>query len=589
MRILWEILEIDADTASPEENFYDVGGTSLQAMRVCSRLQQDLGVPAVPEQLFESETIAEFLSSLIPTSPEPTSTSTSAGGLIHEGVTRAARLTPDAMALVHGDQRISYAQLESGAEAYAKELRRLGIGPGTSVPVILRRSVRLVAVLLGVLKCGAAYAALDPRWPAPRLEQLIRTLNPPVTVADTSALDAGAPVWMPDASYLEETQGAAPAQGQEGFEDTAVSSVFFTSGTTGTPKGVLSTHRATMRLFSEPTFADFRPGRVMLQAAPVSWDAFSLELWGMLTTGGTSVITTSDYLLPAELRRLIETAGVDTVWLTSSLLNLFVDEDIRCFAGLRQVLTGGEKLSAPHVRRFVSAHPGITLINGYGPVESCVFATTHRVRPADCDEPHGIPIGRAVRGTRIHLLDGSDPVPAGEVGEICLSGDGLARSYLGDARATAERFVSLPLDGVATRLYRTGDFGTLDHEGILHFRGRADRQLKVSGHRIEPAEIEAATRAVPGVLSCAIAHETGPDGVSVARLALFYTVDSQHPAPPTPTALRRAIAGVLPRHMVPSQIELLDALPLTTHGKLDRSALLPSLADHHEQTAGSRK
>jgi len=497
--------------------------------------------------------------------------------LIHEAVTRQVLSSPEATAVISGEQRFTYLQLETQAEEYAARLRGQGVGPGHRVPVVLPRSARLVAVLLGVLKCGAAYAALDRRWPAPRLEQLVRGLRPPLVVADAAVPDAGVPVWTPDqdARWDGVVEPDPLVAGSASTDGSSIASLFFTSGTTGTPKGVLSPHRATTRLFRAPTFAMFGPGRVMAQTAPVSWDAFSLELWGMLTTGGTIVIHEGDYFLPAGLRQLVETAEVDTVWLTSSLLNLFVDEDIQCFAGVRQVLTGGERLSVPHVRAFLAEYPETALINGYGPVESCVFATTHRVRPADCDLPYGIPIGRPVPETGVHLLDGTRPVPAGEVGEICLSGAGLAHGYLDDPRATAERFVTLPLDDQPTEIYRTGDLGTVDSTGVLHFRGREDRQVKVAGHRIEPTEIEAAARAVPGVTDCAVVPVPGRDGGAVTRLVLFYTADARRR--PAPRELRRALSAVLPRHMVPHQAEPLDALPVTDHGKLDRAGLLRSL------------
>lgn len=291
---------------------------------------------------------------------------------------------------------------------------------------------------------------------------------------------------------------AVPLRLPEPADGSAPAAVFFTSGTTGTPKAVVSPHRATTRLFGPDSFADFGPGRVMSQTAPVSWDAFGLELWGMLTTGGTAVLPDGGYFLPDDLAELVTGTGLDTVWLTAALFNLFVDEDPDCFTGLRQVLTGGERMSVPHARTFLARHPDITLLNGYGPVECCVFVTTHRVRPADCEAGHGIPLGTAVPGTGIHVLDGATAVPPGTLGEICVSGEGLADGYLGDEAATAAGFTTFDPGGGPRRIYRTGDLGRLDDEGVLHFHGRADRQVKISGHRVEPAETEAAPCACGG-------------------------------------------------------------------------------------------
>ncbi|GAA1911663.1 hypothetical protein GCM10009716_22030 [Streptomyces sodiiphilus] len=491
-------------------------------------------------------------------------------------MSRQARIRPTAVAVVHRGESVDYATLDAAADAYAEALDAAGVGPGTTVPVLLPRSARLVAVLLAVLKRGAAYAAVDRRWPRERISRIAALSRAPLMVTDTGA-QGETPLWIvPDEPLRQAAsrRGALPPVAQD---SSRAATVFFTSGSTGAPKGVLSPHRATTRLFSRSGFADFGPGRVVLQAAPVSWDAFSMELWGPLTTGGTCVIADTDYLLPGTLGELVTNAGVDTAWLTASLFNLLVDEDDpdhSCFTGLRQVLTGGERLSTAHVERFLERHPDITLINGYGPVENCVFATTHRVTAADCGRPDGIPIGVPVPGTTVHILDGEQVLPPGAVGEICLAGQGLALGYLGDAEATAASFVSLPLRAAPARLYRTGDLGLLDSDGTLHFRGRADRQIKISGHRVEPGEIESTARRIPGVREAALVPVPAVGG-GYERLALFYT--AKDPAAPAPALVRRALADLLPGHMVPHSVRRSAALPTTTNGKLDRAALLASL------------
>ncbi|WP_330176367.1 AMP-binding protein [Streptomyces sp. NBC_01498] len=539
--------------------------------------------------------------------------------LIHEAVGHQARLRPDAVALVHAGRRVGYRTLDLAAEAYAEELGRLGVGPGRLVPVLLPRSPQLVAVLLAVLKRGAAYAALDPALPAGRLRALLGMLAPPVVVGPAPG-GPGVPhdgidgidgtdrhtVWAPPAEELSQAARRAPAvplRLPEPADGSAPAAVFFTSGTTGTPKAVVSPHRATTRLFGPDSFADFGPGRVMSQTAPVSWDAFGLELWGMLTTGGTAVLPDGGYFLPDDLAELVTGTGLDTVWLTAALFNLFVDEDPDCFTGLRQVLTGGERMSVPHARTFLARHPDITLLNGYGPVECCVFVTTHRVRPADCEAGHGIPLGTAVPGTGIHVLDGATAVPPGTLGEICVSGEGLADGYLGDEAATAAGFTTFDPGGGPRRIYRTGDLGRLDDEGVLHFHGRADRQVKISGHRVEPAETEAAALRLRGVRECVAVPVAGASG-AYERLALFYTGEppsdradgttDDHPATgpeagpgtgrgpgsesdgaaPDAETVRRALAAVLPRAQVPHDIRRITSFPRTPRGKTDIAALL---------------
>ncbi|MFF8293485.1 amino acid adenylation domain-containing protein [Streptomyces sp. NPDC016309] len=522
--------------------------------------------------------------------------------LIHRAVEWHAARRPDAVALVDGARHVGYAELDAAAEVWAAALRVRGAGPGTFVPVVLPRSATLVAVLLGVLKSGAAYAALDPGWPAERLRAVAGMLAPRVAVVPDGCdwwdgrdgwdrRDGrgdggggnGASLCTPAAHGLlpRDAAGAPPVPGEEErdaappvVDGDSPATVFFTSGTTGRPKAVVSPHRATLSLF-DGRFAPFTsdgPDRpVMPQAAPVSWDGFTLETWGPLISGGTSVLLDGGFLLPGTLRGLVARRGVDTVWLTASLFHLFVDEDPGCFEGLRHVLTGGERLSAARVRAFLDRHPDIALTNGYGPVETCVFATARRVRRSDCDVPTGIPVGEPVPGRRVHVLADGRPAAPGSTGEICVAGDGIALGYLGDPELTARAFPTVTVDGVPTRVYRTGDLGFRDDDGVLHFTGRADRQVKVRGHRVEPEEVEAVVRTVPGVADCAVVPVPGPDG-QYERLALFYT-EAGTDDPPPPRAVRRALAALLPRHLVPELVRVTAALPLTAHGKLDRTAL----------------
>ncbi|WP_433342096.1 amino acid adenylation domain-containing protein [Micromonospora sp. CA-111912] len=496
--------------------------------------------------------------------------------LIHEAVARQARLRSSAVALAHRDERVDYATLDAAANAYAAALWAAGVRPGTVVPVLLPRSPRLVAVLLAVLKCGAGYAALDRRWPRERIDQVTGLVRASVLVTDAEAR-ADVPVWTVPDEPLTQAASRRTEPPTVYVDSAAAATVFFTSGSTGVPKGVLSPHHATTRLFPGRGFADFGPGRVVLQAAPVSWDALSLELWGPLASGGTCAIADADYLLPDDLADLVAATGLDTAWLTSSLFNFLVDEDDPdrpCLAGLRQVITGGERLSPTHVERFLTRYPDCTLINGYGPAESCVFATTHRVSLADCDDPGGIPLGVPAPETTVHILDGEKPLAPGTVGEICLAGEGLALGYVGDAAATAAAFTLVPVDGKPVRVYRTGDLGLLDPDGVLHFRGRTDLQVKIAGHRIEPGEIESVARRIPGIREAAVVPVPAPGG-GYDRLALFYTADDA--AAPTPAVVRRALAATLPRYLVPHSVHRRDALPTTTTGKLDRSALLAAL------------
>ncbi|GGZ20987.1 hypothetical protein GCM10010300_76030 [Streptomyces olivaceoviridis] len=261
---------------------------------------------------------------------------------------------------------------------------------------------------------------------------------------------------------------------------------------------------------------------------------------------------------------------------------MLVDEDPTCLRGLRQVMTGGERLSVPHVRAFLAAHPHTTLLNGYGPVENTVFATVHRMVPQDCERPDGIPIGRPVPGTRIHILDGERQCRTGEVGELCVAGDGLALGYLGRPELTAEKFTTVTVDGRAVRVYRTGDLAHRDEDGLLHYHGRADRQVKIRGHRLEPAEVEAQIeRLLPQVRRCAVLPLPDASG-AYQTLAAFCR--PHRPGDPLDGALRQ-LAPHLVHYHLPAHLLSVDDFPLTPNGKLDETALLALLRRRGDRAA----
>lgn len=512
--------------------------------------------------------------------------------------------TPDALAIVTRTGELTYGELDRASSAFAEHLRRAGVRPGDRIPVLLTRSADLICVLLAVLKAGAAYAALDVRWPPGRLAGLLRRLDAPLVVASDPALAHGMPVLAPEIMTSEIACGAEPD-----VDGTMPATVFFTSGTsTGEPKGVVSPHVATTRLFGSDGLAGFSRGAVVVQAAPPAWDAFSLETWGALTTGATLVVSADDYFMPFELTELHERHGVTTLWLTASLFNLFVDTDPGCFAGTTHVYTGGERLSTNHVRRFLASNPDCRLTNGYGPVESCVFATVHPVGPADCVPGVEVPIGRPVPGTRVHVVEDGRSCPPGHIGEIIVEGDGLALRYLDDDPLTRRQLPTMLVDGVPARVYLTGDRGWKDTHGVLHFVGRTDRQVKVRGHRVDMVEVEGVARGVPGIAQCVVVplrrtDESTGDRGAVEALGCFYVTapaDSEdaadtgwHHRRPDPDAaddpdraIRAAMERTLPAYAVPFWFVRLTEIPRTANGKADGSALERLAAEHRQHPDG---
>jgi amino acid adenylation domain-containing protein len=518
------------------------------------------------------------------------------GGGLHQAVSRTAAQWPDATALVAGGRQIagsaggrqiagsasgrqiagsaggrsiSYADLDRTANAWAALLATAGVTRGDLVPVRLPRGPDLVIALLAVLKTGAAYALLDPCWPRDHVHEVVEALSARLLIA-AEETESTVAVWTPPAHPVAPPCGFRPAE----VEDTDPCCVFFTSGTTGRPKGVLTPHRATARLFQANSFASFGPGTVMPLAAPAPWDAFSLELWSVLLNGGTSLVIDEPYLSAGALRAGVAEHGVDTVWLTSSLFNMIVDEDLWAFAGLRQVLIGGERLSPRHAGRFLRAHTGVVLLNGYGPVESVVFATTHPINDADTAAPGGIPLGRPVPGTGVHVLDGDRPCALGQTGEICVSGDGLALRYLGDGELTAAKFTVVTIGGRATRVYRTGDLGAWGEDGLLRFHGRADRQVKIRGHRIEPGEVERQIERLPAVRQCRVLARRDSSGAAVDLVAFCVPA---RPGDPLDTVLD-TLASTMVAYQLPAALLRVEEFPLTAQGKLDERRLLAMLA-----------
>ncbi|MFF2576619.1 amino acid adenylation domain-containing protein [Streptomyces goshikiensis] len=500
--------------------------------------------------------------------------------VIHELFARWARLTPHAPALVHGSTTVTYRELDALAEDFAAELAEAGVGPGDLVPVMMPRSIRLVVAFLGILKRGAAYAALDPTWPQGRLARLVGVLGSAVAVCDAPLAFDVRRVCPVRPEEFAAVAAAPRATTPVPVAEDAPACVIFTSGSTGEPKGALSPHAGTVRLFQDCPFADLGPTTVMPLAAAVPWDALSLELWSVLINGGCSVVVEEPYLLPATLRDMVTRHGVNAVFLTSALFHLFVDEDLDALAGIGHLLVGGERVSPRHLAAFVDAHPEAAALHCYGPVEATIFTTVHRVRPEDCAHPEGVPLGSPVPRTGVYIWNGQRECGPDEVGELLVSGAGLALGYLGDEERTARSFPVLELAGQPVRVYRTGDLVHRTPDGRLHFDGRADRQVKIRGQRIEPAEVEQAAGLLPGVRRCAaVAVPDGSGGYRELVLAFTVTEGVATDEAQVLAALRER----LPRHLVPQRTVQLETLPLTGNGKLDAAALLKAAADARSQ------
>ena len=474
---------------------------------------------------------------------------------------------PDAPALVVGDSTVSYAELDRDTGRLAGALAERGIGPDTLVAVAVPRGASLIRALLGVLKAGGAYLPLDLGAPPARTAAVLAAAGVRLVLADAATvgrLPGHASIRVLDVDEL--TRRPAPSgPATARIHPLQLAYVGYTSGSTGVPKGVAVPHRAIVRLVAGPDFARLGPGERMLHLAPAAFDASTWEIWGALCTGATVVVAPADPLGFAELAALLG-SGVTVAWLTAGLFHQLVDTDVAALADVGQLLTGGDVVNPAAVRAALTVRGGRPVVNGYGPTENTTFTTCYVMT-----EPDGIgervPIGRPVPQTAVHVLDADlRPVPVGVVGELYAGGDGLARGYLGAAAATARSFVPDPDGG--GRLYRTGDLARWRADGVLEFLGRRDDQVKIRGFRVEPGEVEAVLAGHPGVGAAAVRIHGGE-----ADRHLVAYVTPADGAVPTAAMLREYTAARLPAYLVPAAYTVLDRLPLTANGKVDRAAL----------------
>lgn len=518
----------------------------------------------------------------------PASTDTVAASLTDAFVAQA-RLRPDAVAIRDGDRVISHGQLDAISAAVAAGLRERGVIAGDIVALDAQRGADAIIAMLAILRCGAAYLPLDPTQPPARLATMLADANARLCLV---SLASEAAIRLPEGVVTATIEDCAAARATtvdatRGGEDLAY--VMYTSGSTGTPKGVCIPDRAILGLVRNVGFIDLGVETVFLQAAPLGFDASILEIWGPLLNGGQLVIHHEAVPTANGLGEAIRRHGITHLWLTAALFNGVVDEDPHQLHGLRQLFTGGEALSVRHVRRMREAEPDVALFNGYGPTECTTFAVTHAITGL-AEDARSVPIGRAIDHARLHIVDGDGQLVAdGEMGELWISGSGVALGYFGRPDLTAERFVPSP-DGVGLA-YRSGDQVRVNADGCIEFCGRIDQQVKIRGFRIELGEIEAVLAAVPGIRNAAV---IAPDTRHGERRLVAY-VQGEDGHTPDVQAIRTELARKLPDYMVPLRYVVLDHFPTTANGKLDRAALpapdrrRPELAHPHVVPRGERE
>ena len=499
--------------------------------------------------------------------PQPTASS------IPQRFSQIADEHPGALAVTSSGRNLTYAELDTEAEALAGRLFRTGVRRGDAVAIRLERSADLIVALLATLRAGASYLVLDNQDPADRSTGMLADSAARLLVTQpgqTGAANGGLPVLLvPAADSPSREPGPPSPAGPAGPADIAY--IAYTSGSTGRPKGVCVPHRAVLRLVVRAGYLPVGPDDVFLHFASAAFDAATLEIWGALLNGARLVVAPPDQTEVEALAELVAAERVTVLWLTSGLFNRFADllttrPDLR-FPALRWLFAGGDVLSPAHVDRAATALPNGFVVNGYGPTENTTFTCCHVVR-----EPlagRAVPIGRPVSGTSTYLLDDDmRAVPDGQVGRLYAAGSGLAHCYLNHPALTAACFLPDPFaTEPGARMYDTGDLARRDPDGVVSFIGRTDSQIKIRGFRVEPGEIEVALRADPDVSDAVVTAAGGePDRVLVAYYMSGFPVSA--------SALRRNLRLRLPDYMIPARFVWLEKLPLTQNGKVDRDALV---------------
>ncbi|MFS0838325.1 amino acid adenylation domain-containing protein [Paenibacillus sp. 1P03SA] len=487
---------------------------------------------------------------------------------IHQQFEEQAALTPDAPALLFGDQVFSYRELNEKANSLARTIQSHGIGPDRLVGLLTERSPSMMIGLLAVLKAGGAYVPIDPDYPAARVAYMLENSQARVLLTEgTLAKDLQGSVETVISLNEEKVYGGETGNLGLTSEPHHLAYVIYTSGSTGNPKGVMLQHRSVSNFFTGMREKiDFIPGGKILALTTVSFDIFVLETLLPITCGMSVVLAeTLHQTEPGALGGLISRQGVDMLQITPSRLQMLLGspEGASSLRHVRNILVGGEAMPAA-LLSSLQEFPELNIFNMYGPTETTVWSAVQNLTNAD-----SINIGRPIANTQIYIVDaGGKLQPAGVPGELCIAGEGLARGYWNRPDLTAEKFVACPFGKGEGRMYKTGDLARWLPDGSLEFLGRLDHQVKVRGYRIELGEIESAL----------VRHEAVEEAVVLAKedtsgghtLTGYLVVKTEI----TASEIRTFLGQSLPDYMIPAAFAQLEKFPLTPNGKTDRKALL---------------
>ncbi|MEY2240736.1 non-ribosomal peptide synthetase [Bacillus altitudinis] len=483
------------------------------------------------------------------------------------------RKQPNAVALSAGDHTMTYAELNEQANRLARHLQKNGVGHQTVTAILAERTPELIVSLLAVLKAGATYVPIDPDYPESRIQYMLK--------------DSGATHLLTHSSFINQTRSLAFdgtylfADDQEillmssenlpleaGLDDTAY--IMYTSGTTGQPKGIMTTHSNIARVVKNTNYLTILETDTLLSLSNSVFDGFTFDVYGALLNGAKLVLPQKETILDmGKLTELIKGEHISVMFVPTALFHLLVDEGTDWMRGVRKVLFGGERASVQHVRKAFDVMGKGRLLNVYGPTESTVFATYYPIDEAIPLEAHSIPIGKPLNQTGAYILSEHRQLqPIGMVGELCLSGKGLAKGYLNRPDLTKQVFIAHPF-AAGERLYRTGDLAYFREDGLIEYAGRVDDQVKIRGHRIELTEIEANLLMHPGVKQAVLLADH--DETNHTRLLAYITCDDAWKG--KLDDIKSGLKERLPAYMLPHELIELENLPLTPNGKVDKRQL----------------
>ncbi|UTV33274.1 non-ribosomal peptide synthetase [Bacillus altitudinis] len=483
------------------------------------------------------------------------------------------RKQPNAVALSAGDHTMTYAELNEQANRLARHLQKNGVGHQTVTAILAERTPELIVSLLSVLKAGATYVPIDPDYPESRIQYTLK--------------DSGATHLLTHSSFISQTRSLAFdgtylfADDQEillmssenlpleaGLNDTAY--IMYTSGTTGQPKGIMTTHSNIARVVKNTNYLTILETDTLLSLSNSVFDGFTFDVYGALLNGAKLVLPQKETILDmGKLTELIKGEHISVMFVPTALFHLLVDEGTDWMRGVRKVLFGGERASVQHVRKAFDVMGKGRLLNVYGPTESTVFATYYPIDEAIPLEARSIPIGKPLNQTGAYILSEHRQLqPIGMVGELCLSGKGLAKGYLNRPDLTKQVFIAHPF-AAGERLYRTGDLAYFREDGLIEYAGRVDDQVKIRGHRIELTEIEANLLMHQGVKQAVLLADH--DETNHTRLLAYITCDDAWKG--KLDDIKSRLKERLPAYMLPHELIELENLPLTPNGKVDKRQL----------------